>query len=442
MAVISAESDIVTVSVSYRLGILGFAPVKNTFNGKDSYGNLGLMDQFAALQWIQKHIHAYGGDPNQVTISGMSAGAISVVNHYTWEDSMKMNKIKKGILISNALGLGADSVERSTKRFNAVSATVDCLTDAGNADVDCLRSLPASQLITLEYITPELLPEYALNFQISKLAMPWAPIMDGNIQNGQKQRFQVLKDLADQNLLPPTFFGFAESEYYGMMVYPEESTCNFYEKMVLELFGPKNSKQVINSLPCDPNDKRPGFEQSKIIYNFHIFACGARNAFKNNSNKSYMYYWKRPSEIKDEYRLPNYAGCDTNACHADQIVWFFGNEVLLKTYEDNFSPNKRSEKWPVNLYGEGTSDSIEDIDFQIGADFRKMCANFIIDNDPGRVIDHKSGDSIAIPELHIDDDGYGDQTLVIERDGQWASTTDVFSDICSIFDQFDNYGDH
>lgn len=63
---LSAIGDVVVVTLNYRLGILGFL-----FNGKEIKGNLGLLDQRLALEWIKKNIKQFGGDPNKVTLSGM-----------------------------------------------------------------------------------------------------------------------------------------------------------------------------------------------------------------------------------------------------------------------------------------------------------------------------------------------------------------------------------
>ncbi|XP_040183715.1 uncharacterized protein LOC120916837 [Rana temporaria] len=72
---ISAYENVVQVVIQYRLGILGFL---STGDGQKASGNYGLMDQVAGLQWIQRNIKDFGGDPGSVTIFGESAGAISV----------------------------------------------------------------------------------------------------------------------------------------------------------------------------------------------------------------------------------------------------------------------------------------------------------------------------------------------------------------------------
>ncbi|WP_280254270.1 carboxylesterase family protein [Nocardia abscessus] len=71
---LAGETGAVVVSVSYRLGVLGYLRAPGV-----SAGNLGLRDQIAALRWVREHIAEFGGDPERVTVAGQSAGAQSVV---------------------------------------------------------------------------------------------------------------------------------------------------------------------------------------------------------------------------------------------------------------------------------------------------------------------------------------------------------------------------
>jgi para-nitrobenzyl esterase len=75
-----AKKGVVFVSINYRVGVLGFMahPELSKESGNNSSGNYGILDQIAALKWVQKNISAFGGDPNNVTIAGQSAGAFSV----------------------------------------------------------------------------------------------------------------------------------------------------------------------------------------------------------------------------------------------------------------------------------------------------------------------------------------------------------------------------
>ena len=72
------DQDIVVVSINYRLGALGFADLTHLGAEFKTSNVNGMLDQIAALQWVQRNISAFGGDPTKVTIAGESAGAFSV----------------------------------------------------------------------------------------------------------------------------------------------------------------------------------------------------------------------------------------------------------------------------------------------------------------------------------------------------------------------------
>ena len=79
------KADIVTVSINYRLGALGFADLTHLGSEFATSSVNGILDQICALRWVQKHISAFGGDPQKVTIAGESAGGFSVATLLTCE---------------------------------------------------------------------------------------------------------------------------------------------------------------------------------------------------------------------------------------------------------------------------------------------------------------------------------------------------------------------
>ena len=76
---IASNGNVVLVTINYRLGVLGFLNLNELTGGKiPSTGNEGLQDQVAALKWVKENIAEFGGDPDNVTIFGESAGAMSI----------------------------------------------------------------------------------------------------------------------------------------------------------------------------------------------------------------------------------------------------------------------------------------------------------------------------------------------------------------------------
>lgn len=90
------EEDIVVVTIQYRLNIFGYLSTEDAAGP----GNYGSLDQVAALKWVQHNIAAYGGDPEQVTIFGMSAGGASV--HYLTLSPLAKNLYKNAISLSGS----------------------------------------------------------------------------------------------------------------------------------------------------------------------------------------------------------------------------------------------------------------------------------------------------------------------------------------------------
>ena len=93
-----AQRGIVTVTVNYRLDVFGFlaTPELAAESPQHAAGNYGLLDQYAALAWVKRNIAAFGGDPQQVTIGGESAGSMSV-------SSLMASPLSKG-LMQRAIG--------------------------------------------------------------------------------------------------------------------------------------------------------------------------------------------------------------------------------------------------------------------------------------------------------------------------------------------------
>ena len=95
-----AEKGIITVAMNYRLGPYGFCAHKDLEKDGEILANFGLYDQTAAINWVIKNISSFGGNPENITLMGQSAGAMSVDIHLS--NPLLKNKIKGAIMQSGA----------------------------------------------------------------------------------------------------------------------------------------------------------------------------------------------------------------------------------------------------------------------------------------------------------------------------------------------------
>jgi para-nitrobenzyl esterase len=144
-----AEQDVVVVSVNYRVGALGFLDLRSIPGGETADTNCGLRDQRLALQWIQRHIAQFGGDPSRVSLFGESAGAGSIMHLLT----------VRGIesLVRGAIGQSPGIDFTQTAELSAVVARA-FMARAGVSTVDELRRLPPVRIVEIqEAVASELL---------------------------------------------------------------------------------------------------------------------------------------------------------------------------------------------------------------------------------------------------------------------------------------------
>jgi para-nitrobenzyl esterase len=138
-----AARGVVFVSVAYRLGAFGFLahPELSRESPQRSSGNYGLLDQVAALKWVQRNISSFGGDPGRVTIAGQSAGAMSV-------SILMASPLAQG-LFSGAIGQSGGFLEpvQLAPRFLLANAEEDGIAFA--------RSVGAPSIAQLRQMSPQ-----------------------------------------------------------------------------------------------------------------------------------------------------------------------------------------------------------------------------------------------------------------------------------------------
>lgn len=160
---LTGRRDVVVVTINYRLGAFGFLHLADVFGEEYAgSGNLGLLDQAAALAWVRDNIAAFGGDPDNVTLFGQSAGAMSVTALMTMPAA-------KGLFHKAVVQSGNAGAVTSRERATGVTRRLLKLVGADSAEE--LAAVSTAAVVEAQAaLTAELQAEGA---------MPFMPVIDG-----------------------------------------------------------------------------------------------------------------------------------------------------------------------------------------------------------------------------------------------------------------------
>jgi len=168
---LSTRGDVVVVTINYRLGVLGFLNLNEVTKGRiPATGNEGLLDQVLALEWVRDNILRFGGDPDNVTIFGESAGAMSVGMLLTMPRA-------RGLFHRAILQSGAAHHVNSLEHAEKMGAIFLDILDIKPTDVDKLRSLTEQQLLKVQ---TEIMAR-AIDPKSNMGGLPLRPVVDGNV---------------------------------------------------------------------------------------------------------------------------------------------------------------------------------------------------------------------------------------------------------------------
>ncbi|EKM49797.1 uncharacterized protein PHACADRAFT_131622 [Phanerochaete carnosa HHB-10118-sp] len=164
---IEMNMPVVYVSMNYRVTAFGFLASQEV---KDAgVGNLGLQDQRQALQWVQRYISAFNGDPSRVTMWGESAGAISVALQMLTNGG-NAEGLFRGAFMESGSPIPVGDITHGQKYYDALVSETGC---SGAADtLQCLRGVPFETLMNAVNQSPSISSPQSL-------ALAWTPRADG-----------------------------------------------------------------------------------------------------------------------------------------------------------------------------------------------------------------------------------------------------------------------
>nr|XP_046235639.1 cAMP-regulated D2 protein [Scatophagus argus] len=168
---ISNFTQTVVVSLEYRLGAFGFL-----VSGKDPHtsavGNYGILDQQAALLWVQRNIAVFGGDPSKVTIFGESAGAQSVSLHLMIQSSKPL--FKQAVLQSLPFSIPLKTRHDALKLGKDFAKQTNCSV----SNIVCLLSLTPQAVLAAQMKTSS---KIVNPFRFLEVFETWGPYIDGEL---------------------------------------------------------------------------------------------------------------------------------------------------------------------------------------------------------------------------------------------------------------------
>lgn len=301
-----ARQGVVVVSINYRLGVLGWLahPDLSAESPVGISGNYGLMDQVKALEWIKQNIASFGGDPDQVTIAGESAGGLSVL--YLMTSPLARGLFDKAIAQSAYM---ISTPELKQARHGALAAEA-----AGTA---LARSLQAPSLRVLRGLDAQTLTDQAA---LSGFATFGA--VDGVVLPGQ------LIDVFDQDSQAqvPVLAGFNSGEIRSlrMLAPAAPSSAAEYERIIRDRYGDL-ADEYLRLYPSSDMDESILAASRDALYGWTSERLVRSQTKAGQASFLYLF----------DHAYPATQAAGLNAFHASELPYMFG------------TLNRTPPRWPA-----------------------------------------------------------------------------------------------
>jgi para-nitrobenzyl esterase len=321
-----AKNGVILVTFNYRVGALGFlAHPELTAESPDKVsGNYGLLDQIAALKWVQNNIEAFGGDPAKVTIFGESAGAISV-----------------SMLCASPLakGLFCGAISESGGSFGPVRAVrgsdgIQPLKAAEQDGLDFAKRMDANSIDDLR----KMKPEKWLNDPSAQMGGFW-PVVDAYLIIDDQYKLYRQGKYNDVNLLAGT-----NSDEGSMFVRPAASV-EVYHNTIRERFG-LFADRILEAYPATTVDET--YTSAADIFRETAFAwptfAWANLQSATGKSNVFVYYFDQPQPQMPYIRMKA-----RGAAHASEMDYVFGHLDENSRTESDFKLSEIMIKYWTNF---------------------------------------------------------------------------------------------
>jgi para-nitrobenzyl esterase len=300
------RDGVVVVTINYRLGALGFladAALASRPGGPS--GNYGLMDQQAALRWVQRNIRGFGGNPGDVTLFGESAGGLSTLSQLVSPGARGL--FQRAIVESGTYQLTQQPLAAAEAAGQAFAAKAGC---AANTAA-CLRRLPVSTILA------------------DQNPVGYTPDIDGSVLN---QSIKTALASGQFNRVP-VMIGTNHDEYRlfvaGYQFVGKHVTAANYQSMIASTLnvGPAVASAIAAQYPLSRYPSPP--IALGAVGTDAIFACHALTAEKSLSRYVPVYAYEFNDENAPELLLPA-VGFPYGAAHASELPYLFGPATIAQ----------------------------------------------------------------------------------------------------------------
>ncbi len=301
---LAAEQRLVVVSMNYRLGAFGF------LGGLDGFsGNYGILDQQLALRWVKENVAQFGGNPDQVTIVGESAGATAVAVHlFAAPGSAEL--FDRAIMESNPAGVGIYDQDQARAQAERFLRSAGCLVTLTR--LSCLQSKSIEQLIEAQAPDISLL---SLADRGVNTLLAWLPTVDGEVVTRQPL-LAALDGASDKAFL----IGNNDDEAFSFLGrFVTEDVNPLIGAALYEiLFGDKVADMVQRDYVDGAADTATALLSGVGDY---MFMCPAELTALA-SERGYHYRFSHPPEYSGG--LTGGITCGERTCHAVELPYVFG----------------------------------------------------------------------------------------------------------------------
>ncbi len=319
-----AKKGVIYIAANYRLGVMGFLahPDASKESPGQANGNWGLLDQIEALKWVKANVQAFGGDPDNVTIVGQSAGAMSI-NH------LQVSPLAKGLF--------KRIVAMSGSALGGVIATDQDLPAAEEEAVRLAKQLNVTTLAEMRTLPADRI------FAVSQTArVRFGPIIDGYVIPESPEKAFEAGHQIDVPLLTGTTANDMGSDLLGERV----DTLEQYHAQVEKKFGPAAAK-IFAEYPAK-NDAEAKSRAQQVSENSGFFLAArawATAQTRTGKQNAYLYLFARNHPFIAGVRISDLDPVKAGAYHTSDVPYWLG------TYEafNLIRPTREWTRWDVEL---------------------------------------------------------------------------------------------